>query len=99
MSHTSLTSRSIKFCDAIDNKRKLVARQVLMHGQRDCRIRVTVRHGKVSQFVSKMAQTLLAVERNRVVDFALYSSRCAMRQQGVAPLDEHLIGHVAVQHA
>src|SRR5262252_4976167 len=98
MRHTSITSRSIKFRDAIDNKRKLVTRQVLMHGQRDCRIRVTVRHRKVSPSVSKMAQTLLAVERNRVVDFALYSSRCAMRQQGVAPFDERLIGHIAVQH-
>ena len=45
-----------------------------------------------------MAQTLLAVERNRVVDFALDGARCAMRQQCVAPFDEHLIGHVAVQH-
>src|SRR5215468_9913211 len=98
MRHTCVTSRSIKFCDAIDDKRKLVARQVLMHGQRDRRIGMTVRHWKVSPFVSKMTQSLLAVERNRVMDFALDGTRCAMRQQCVAPFDEHLIGHIAMQH-
>src|ERR1700758_1301670 len=98
MRHTSVTSRSIKFRDAIDDKGKLVARQVLMHGQRDRRISMTVRHRKVSPFVSKMAQSLLAVERNRIMDLALDSTRCAMRQQRVAPFDQHLIGHIAVQH-
>ena len=69
-----------------------------MHGQRDRRIGMTVRHRKVSPFVSKMEQSLLAVERNRIMDFALDGTRCAMRQQCVAPFDEYLIGYIAVQH-
>src|SRR5262245_66267904 len=99
MRHTAVNSRSIKFRDAIDDKRKLVARQVLMHGQRDRRIGMTIRHWKVSPFVSKMAQSPLAVERNRVMDFALDGVRRAMRQQRVAPFDKHLVRDIAVQHA
>src|SRR5262249_24995106 len=96
MRHTSVTSRSIKFRDAIDDKRKLIARQVLMHGQRDRRIAMTVRHPKASPSVSTMGQTLVAVERNRVVDFALDGTRCAMRQQCAAPFDKHLVCDIAV---
>src|SRR5215510_15492163 len=98
MRHTSVTSRSVELRDGVDDKRKLLARQVLMHGQCDRRIGMTIRHRKVPPFVSKMAQSLLAVERNREMDFALDSTRCAMRQQRVAPFDKHLIGHIAVQH-
>src|SRR5262249_51944370 len=98
MRHTSVTLRSIKFRDAIDDKRKLVARQVLMHGQRDRRIGVTVRHWKVSPFVSKMAQSLLAVERNRIMVFTLVGTRCSLRHHCVAPFDKYLIGSIAVQH-
>src|SRR5215831_14257634 len=98
MRHTSVTSRSVKLRDAIDDKRKLLARQVLMHRQRDRRIGMTVRHWKVSPFVSKMAQALLAVEWNRVMDFALDRARCAMRQQRVALFDKHLVCDIAVQH-
>jgi hypothetical protein len=83
--------------DAIDDERKLVARQELMHGQGDRRIGVTVRHGEVSPFVSKMTQALLAIEWNGVMDFALDGSRLAIREQRVAPFDKHLIRHVAVQ--
>src|SRR5437660_1847088 len=99
MRHTSVTSRSIKFRDAIDDKRKLVARQVLMYGQRDRRVGMTVRHRKVSPFVSKMAQSLLAVEWNRIMDFALDGACRAMCQQCVAPFDKHLVCDIAVQHA
>src|SRR5215831_1369507 len=98
MRHTSVTSRPIEFRNTIDDKRKLVARQVLMNGQRDRRIGMTVRHRKVPPFISKMAQTLLAVERNRVMDFALDGTRSAMCQQRVASLNKHLICHIAVQH-
>src|SRR6516165_4083147 len=97
MRHTSVTSRSVEFRDAIDDKRKLVARQVLMDGQRNGRIGMTVRHRKASAFVPKMAQSLLAVEWNRIMDFALNGTRCAMRQQRVAPFDKHLICHITVQ--
>src|SRR4029077_1372239 len=96
MRHTSTTSRSVKLCDAVDDEGKLVARQILMHGQRDRRIGMTVRHREVPPFVSKVAQALLAVERNRVVDLALDGARRAMRQQRVAAFNENLIGHVAV---
>src|SRR6266566_2228900 len=99
MRHTSVTSRAVEFRDAIDDKRKLVARQVLMYGQRDRRVGMTIRHRKVSPFVSKVAQSLLAVERNRVMDFALDGTRCAMRQQRIAPFDKHLVCDIAVQHA
>src|SRR5713226_3157501 len=99
MRHTSVTSGSVEFRDAVDDKRKLVARQVLMHGQRDRRIGVTVRHRKVAPLVSEMAQALLAIERYRVVDFALDGACYAMLQQRVAPFDEHLIRHIAVQYA
>src|SRR5262245_19458628 len=98
MCHTSVTSRSVELRDAIDDKRKLVAREMLMHGQRDRRIGMTVRHRKGSPFVSKVAQSLLAVERNRIMDFALDGARYAMRQQRVAPFDQHLVRHIAVQH-
>src|SRR5215469_16325189 len=96
MRHTSVTSRSVELRDTIDDKRKLLARQILMHGQRDGRIGMTIRHRKVSPFVSKVAQSLLAVERNRIMDFALDGTRYAMRQQRVAPFDKHLICHIAV---
>src|SRR6266567_9073976 len=98
MRHTSVTSRAVEFRDAIDDKRKLIARQVLMHGQRDRRIGMTIRHRKVSPFVSKMAQSLLAVEWNRVVDFALDGARRAVCQQSVAPFDKHLVCNITMQH-
>src|SRR5262249_56743477 len=98
MRHTSVTSRSVEFRDAIDDERKLIARQVLMHGQRDRRIGMTIRHRKVSPFVSKMAQSLLAVEWNRVVDFALDGACRAMRQTCVATVDKHLAYVIALNH-
>src|SRR5712672_1206407 len=97
MRHTSLTSRSVKLRDAVDDEGKLVARQILMHGQRDRRIGVTVRHREMPPFVSKVAQALLAIERNRVMDLALDAARRAMRQQRVAPFNQYLVGHIAVQ--
>src|SRR5262249_11154098 len=98
MRHTSVTSRSVEFRDAIDDERKLIARQVLMHGERDRRIGMTIGHRKVSPFVSKMAQSLLAVERNRVMDFALDGACRAMSQQCVAPFHQHLVCNIAMQH-
>src|SRR4029077_8147307 len=96
MRHTSTTSRSVKLCDAVDDEGKLVARQILMHGQRDRRIGMTVRHREVPPFVSKVAQALLAVERIRVVHPARDGWRAAMRQHRVAPCNDRLRGHGAL---
>src|SRR5262249_15790847 len=99
MRHTSITSRSVKLRDAVDDEGELLTRQILMHGQRDGRIGMTGRDGEVSPFISKVAQALLAIERNRVMDLALNGARRAVRQQRVAPFNEHLVGHIAVQYA
>jgi len=80
MRHTSITSGSVKLRDGINDERELVVRQILMHGQRDRRIGVTVRYWKVSVLVAEVAQPLLAIKRYWIMDLALDAAGQAMLQ-------------------
>src|SRR5436190_21377195 len=92
-------SGSIEASERVYHESELFAGQVLVHGQRQSRARMAIRHREIARPIAEVTQALLAIQRNGVVDLALDCSLQATSQQRVTFLGEHLVGDIAVRDA
>src|SRR5215217_641257 len=74
MCQAAIVSSPVKLANGVDNERKLLRREILMHRQGERRRGVPIRHGEAARRISQVAQTLLAIERDRIVDLAFDSA-------------------------
>ena len=58
---------------------------------------MTIRYRKASRLIAEMAQSRLAIERDGIMNLAFDLVRVAARQQFITPLDQYLVGDIAVR--
>src|SRR5258708_7482644 len=91
-----LGSLCVELRDRVDDVLELLPAKMLVHRQREGASRVAVGDREVSGPITEMAQSLLAIQGDGVVDLAFDAAFLAELQQGIAPFRENLIGHLAV---
>lgn len=72
---------------------------MLMHGEGDRCCRVAVSHGEVARSVTQLCKTGLAVNRHRIMDFAVDPILDAVAQERVTRRRKNLIGDKSMPHA